>query len=103
MATSQLGLHGPQRPYGTFAPKSPGTPPASPAAVLTHLGLHGSQRRYETFAPKTPPPGFTPAPVLTSLGLHGSQRAYAVFVAKGAGGGGGGTLAFYIFGDTVVS
>lgn len=69
--------------------------------AITHLGLHGPQRPYDTFAPKTPPPGFTPAPKLTSLGLCGSMRAYATFTAKGSGGGGG-TLPFYIFGETVV-
>jgi len=75
MAITHLGLHGPQKNYGTFAPKAPGG--GSP----------------------------TPAPKLTSLGLCGSMRAYASFIAKSSneGGGGGGSTAFWVFGDAVVT
>ncbi len=50
-AITQLGLHGSQRKYETFAPKTP-PPGFTPAPKRTSLGLCGSQRAYATFVAK---------------------------------------------------
>lgn len=51
MAITHLGLHGSQKAYATFAPKT--APPGfTPAPKLTSLGLHGSMRAYATFSAK---------------------------------------------------
>lgn len=56
MAITQVGLHGPQQAYGTFAPKDL-DPGGSVAPVITRVGLTGPMRAYATFTAKAPASG----------------------------------------------
>lgn len=70
--------------------------------AITQLTIHGSQKS-RTFSAKSPGATGRPGDKLTSNSLFGSMRAYATFVAKSpAGGAGGGTGVFWVFGDAVI-